>query len=58
LACLWRRHPPDATQTPARPPALLQELSEEELVRVLTEPRHALLKQYSELFRQSHAEFK
>jgi ATP-dependent Clp protease ATP-binding subunit ClpX len=35
-----------------------QELTEEELVRVLTEPRHALLKQYGELFRQSKAEFK
>ncbi len=26
-------------------------------MRVLTEPRHALLKQYGELFRQSNAEF-
>jgi ATP-dependent protease Clp ATPase subunit len=45
---------------PSCPPALLcpQELSEEELVRVLTEPRHALLKQYGELFRQSKADFK
>ena len=34
-----------------------QELNEDELVRVLTEPRNALCKQYSQLFRLSGARF-
>ncbi|KAI8465644.1 MAG: P-loop containing nucleoside triphosphate hydrolase protein, partial [Monoraphidium minutum] len=37
--------------------SVLQELSEDELVRVLTEPRNALCKQYSQLFRLSGARF-
>lgn len=43
----------------ARPPAclLLQELSEEELVQVLTGPRNALVKQYRQLFALNKARF-
>jgi ATP-dependent protease Clp ATPase subunit len=42
--------------TPQTPqPRNPQELNEDELVRVLTEPRNALCKQYSQLFRLSDA---
>ncbi|GBF99118.1 ATP-dependent Clp protease ATP-binding subunit [Raphidocelis subcapitata] len=37
--------------------SVLEELNEDELVRVLTEPRNALCKQYSQLFRLSGARF-
>jgi ATP-dependent Clp protease ATP-binding subunit ClpX len=35
----------------------LQELSEDELVQVLTQPRNALTKQYKQLFALNHASF-
>jgi len=53
--------PPHPTRQPQpqpqRPHHPTQELNEDELVRVLTEPRNALCKQYSQLFRLSGARF-
>ncbi len=50
--------PPRTYLLPPNPHAPLQELSEDQLVHVLTEPRHALCKQYATLLAMNGAKFR